>query len=310
MSGHNVNWENSPSEYQKRYGKYEKHSFDGKNGPKIPCKYPDKGPMLYEVMQYYSDLTKSLEERERGSRCKTTDAYDDYVYPRETRSIPRDRFGQPSSEDVHRRMHEQQQTKEYLEQCAERPELVHELDNELSEAQREEAWLAQVTEQHTRRMRITAGYHPDVSTGTRGLFEEEPEPDPEVRYGKIILDARESEGQRALTAQERWPPPSGECADLVKQAALSGEKVPASEPTLTEFLQATFPSQSTKALQLMTSWLEEDGICTVEAMAVLEGPNGRSIAGKERLIEMGLKKPWVNALQAKLQQRRVRQHVP
>jgi hypothetical protein len=48
------------SEYYKRYGKNEKHSFDGVRGPKIPCKYPERGPMLYEVMEYYADATRAM----------------------------------------------------------------------------------------------------------------------------------------------------------------------------------------------------------------------------------------------------------
>ena len=37
---------------------------------------------------------------------------------------------------------------------------------QMSEGQREEAWLKRVTEQQMRRMRAGAGYNPDVTTGT------------------------------------------------------------------------------------------------------------------------------------------------
>ena len=68
-----------------RYGKNEGHAFDGKHGPKIPCKYPDRGPMLYEVMEYYADMTRVMNASHNAARSTTTSAQDEFVFPRETR---------------------------------------------------------------------------------------------------------------------------------------------------------------------------------------------------------------------------------
>jgi hypothetical protein len=82
---HNVNWSQDESEYERRYGKSERHRFNGKNGPSIPCKYPERGPMLYEVLEYYGDMTRVMNEQHGQQRSLVTDPQDEFIFPRETR---------------------------------------------------------------------------------------------------------------------------------------------------------------------------------------------------------------------------------
>eukprot|EP00959_Pyramimonas_sp_CCMP1952_P453375 9468131-Pyramimonas_sp.AAC.1 len=65
---------------------------------------------------------------------------------------------------------------------------------QMTEGQRAEAWLKEVTERHQRRMRAAAGYHPDVSTGTRNLWDKS-------ELGTSARDARD------VLARDRYGAP-------------------------------------------------------------------------------------------------------
>jgi hypothetical protein len=201
------------SEYYRRYGKNEKHSFDGVRGPKIPCKYPERGPMLYEVMEYYADATRAMNASHQAMRSTTQSAHDDYVFPRDTRGPPKLGPQGPSAADVDVMLREQAERNRLLQElvpqvvkactapadnqtlsgetllhmpqlsCSLRPptklrvggaqqeeatqaEWAWQDEAELSEGQRAEAWVRQVAEKQMRRMRASAGYNPEVKTGT------------------------------------------------------------------------------------------------------------------------------------------------
>eukprot|EP00959_Pyramimonas_sp_CCMP1952_P453376 9468131-Pyramimonas_sp.AAC.2 len=82
MESNNVNWSKNPSEYEKRYGDSDRRHHLRNN--KIPCKYPERGPMLYEVLEYYGDLTSAMNDQHKHQRSTTT-ANDEFIFPREIR---------------------------------------------------------------------------------------------------------------------------------------------------------------------------------------------------------------------------------
>ena len=202
------------SEYYRRYGKNEKHSFDGVRGPKIPCKYPERGPMLYEVMEYYADATRAMNASHQAMQSTTQSAHDEYVFPRDTRGPPKLGPQGPSAADVDVMLREQAERNRLLQElmpqvvkpctapadsqnpkrrkplhtpqlsCSLRPPTIPRVggarqeeeatqaagawqdEAELSEGQRAEAWVRQVAEKQMRRMRASAGYNPEVKSGT------------------------------------------------------------------------------------------------------------------------------------------------
>mmetsp|Transcript_47463 Transcript_47463/g.90626 ORF Transcript_47463/g.90626 Transcript_47463/m.90626 type:complete len:326 (-) Transcript_47463:206-1183(-) len=313
FNGNNVNGCNDESEYYKRYGRFEKHTFDGKRGPKIPCKYPERGPMLYEVMEYYADMTRVMNEAHAAARSTVTSQHDEFVYPRETRAPPKAHMPrEPSREQVEQMLREQ----------AERQALIAQLDPDgaegdgapmanvsqtMSEGQREMAWLKQVTERQMRRMRAGAGYNPDVSTGTKNLWDPEPEAkESNDRYGAVVMDSRPM--QPGATTIHGLPAPEPVVCqlELLEDDEPEGTD-PSSKPSflqpdtlsVRELLHKAFP-EGNPALSKMESWLMEEGYDSAASMANLEGPGEASSAGKQELLDCGFKDNWIEKIQAEL----------